>query len=62
MNITQEQKEILIKYGVKVTEDVDAVLLDLDDKITEIGFNLDYSLNEIGKKLQKLYDELYSQN
>ena len=42
--------------------DLDDVLDQLDDKITEIGFNRDYTLNEIGLKLQKLYDELYVQN
>lgn len=62
MNITDEQKEILKKYGVKVFDDVDYTLLDLDDKITEVGFNKDYSLNKIGLSLQNLYDELYNQN
>lgn len=62
MNITDEQKEQLAKYDIAVTSDIDTLLLDLDDKITEIGFNADYSLNETGAKLQKLYDELYNQN
>lgn len=62
MNITDEQKEMLAKYDIVDISDIDALLLDLDDKITEIGFNDDYSLNEIGTKLQKIYDELYNQN
>lgn len=62
MNITQEQKEVLVKYGVEIFDDVDDTLLALDDKITEIGFNRDYSLNEVGLKLQQLYDALYNQN
>lgn len=62
MNITDEQKQLLTKYGVYITGDVNTLLLDLDDKITEIGFNQDYSLNEIGLKLQRLYDQLYNQN
>lgn len=62
MNITDEQKKILSKYGISVENDIDDLLLDLDDKITEIGFNADYSLNETGAKLQRLYDELYNQN
>ena len=36
--------------------------LTLDAKITEVGFNADYSLNEKGLKLPKLYDKLYNQN
>ena len=67
MNITEEQKSILLLHIPDVNQsinngDLDDVLDQLDDKITEIGFNRDYTLNEIGLKLQKLYDELYVQN
>ncbi len=62
MSITDSQKALLTKYGVEVREDVNDTLLALDDKITEIGFNADYELNEVGLKLQNLYDELYNQN
>lgn len=67
MNITEEQKSILLLHIPDINQsinngDLDDVLDQLDDKITEIGFNRDYTLNEIGLKLQKLYDELYIQN
>lgn len=62
MSITDSQKALLTKYGVEVQEDVNDTLLALDDKITEIGFNTDYELNEVGLKLQRLYDDLYGQN
>lgn len=62
MNITDEQRKILEKYSVEVLDDVDDTLLALDDKITEVGFNADYFLNEKGRELQKLYDELYAAN
>lgn len=62
MNITDEQRKLLEKYSVEVLDDVDDTLLALDDKITEVGFNADYSLNENGRELQKLYDELYAAN
>ena len=67
MNITDEQKELLLEHLPEVDQylnsgDVDAVLDQLDDKITEIGFNKDYSLNKIGLKLQRLYDQIYIQN
>jgi len=62
MNITNTQRQLLEENGVVFTEDVDRLLLDLDDKITEVGFNPDYSLNPLGLKLQRLYDELYDQN
>ena len=62
MNITDEQRKLLEKYSVEVLDDVDDTLLALDDIITEVGFNADYSLNEKGRELQKLYDELYAAN
>ena len=62
MNITDEQRKLLEKYSVEVLDDVDDTLLALDDKITEVGFNADYSLTEKGRELQKLYDELYAAN
>ena len=67
MNIMEEQKSILLLHIPDINQsinngDLDDVLDQLDDKITEIGFNCDYTLNEIGLKLQKLYDELYVQN
>lgn len=71
MNISDSQKELLKEYGLVLPDNIDEideiekineVLLDLDDKITEIGFDSNYDLNEVGLKLQRLYDQLYNQN
>lgn len=71
MNISGSQKELLKEYGLVLPDNIDEideiekineVLLDLDDKITEIGFDSNYDLNEVGLKLQRLYDQLYNQN
>lgn len=62
MIITDKQKNIIEKYIENPSDDIDILLLDLDDKITEIGFDEEYNLNDIGIILQKLYDELYNQN
>ena len=67
LNITDDQRILLLAYLPSLREriengDIDIVLDELDSKITEIGFNADYSLNKIGHKLQILYDELYIQN
>ncbi len=67
LNITEKQKELLLKYLEGANEyidsgDIDMVLDLLDSKITEVGFTPDYELNEIGLKLQILYDEIYNQN
>ena len=62
MIISAEQRTLLTKYIEKPSDDIDLVLLELDNKITEIGFDIDYELNNIGIELQRLYDELYNQN
>ena len=64
LNITEEQRKLFIEHlsEKELQNSIDDVLDVLDDKLTEIGFNADYSLNKVGLKLQRLYDELYSQN
>ena len=65
MRITLAQKAALIKYGVKIYDDVDETLIAISDRILEIGFlpGDDYDLlNKTGLKMRKLYDELYEQN
>lgn len=67
LNISNEQRKLLIKYlpdmeNCITTSDIDTVLDRLDNKITEKGFTPEYELNEVGLKLQRLYDELYNQN
>ncbi len=67
LKISDDQQKLLLTYLPSLREsiysgDIDTVLDELDAKITEVGFNNDYSLNKIGLSLQKLYDELYNQN
>ena len=62
MNLTQIQKELLEENGINITDDINDLLLDLDAKITEIGFDKNYNLNSVGLELQKLYDQIYYQN
>jgi hypothetical protein len=62
MNINPEQINILKKYGIKPGNHIDDILEELDDKITEVGFDDEYELTEDGLKLQLLYDQLYNQN
>ena len=50
------------KYLKKSYTEIYQLLLDLDDKITEIGFDENYDINEEGILLQRLYDDLYYQN
>ena len=67
LKLNEKQKELLLRYlpelgNSVVAGDINSVLDKLDEKITEIGFNADYSLNKVGLQLQRLYDELYDQN
>ena len=62
MNITEKQKELVKIYLKKSYTEIYQLLLDLDDKITEIGFDENYDINEEGILLQRLYDDLYYQN
>ena len=62
MNITEKQKELVKKYLKKSYTEIYQLLLDLDDKITEIGFDENYDINEEVILLQRLYDDLYYQN
>jgi len=67
LNITDAQRQLLLEHLPDAQrhidgDDINQLLEDLDDKITEIGFDADYELNANGLKLQKLYDELYDQN
>ncbi len=62
MIITEKQKELVKTYLKKSYTDIDLLLTELDDKITEIGFDDNYDLNKDGILLQRLYDDLYYQN
>lgn len=62
MNLTPEQLELLQAYDVTITESREELLRNLDDKITEIGYNRDYTMNKVGRALLRLYNALYLQN
>lgn len=67
LNITDEQKTLLLEHITNAQEyidegNIDQLLEELDDRITEIGFDSNYELNSEGLELQKLYDEIYEQN
>ena len=63
MNITTIQKEILKKYNIPICGEINEMLLLIDAKITEIGYEANYErVNPAGRELERLYDELYDQN
>lgn len=59
--MNDEQQKILSKLIENPSDDFDDLLLQIDAKITEIGFDQNYDLNEDGLMLQKLYDEMFNQ-
>ena len=67
LNISDKQVKLLLEYLPDIQDyvfsgDIHTVLLELDDKITEVGFDADYNLNAVGLQLQELYDQLFEQN
>lgn len=63
IKVSTEQKKKISEFLGKEYYDIDTLLEDLDDKITEVGFDKDYEfLNETGLQLQNLYDQLLEQN
>lgn len=65
--VNDKQLDELSEYIPNVRNDVKSIslndfLLNLDALITEIGFDKNWELNEIGIKLQLLYDQVYRQN
>ena len=60
---TTIQKEILKKYNIPICGEINELLLLIDAKITEIGYEANYErVNSAGRELERLYDELYDQN
>lgn len=67
MIITEEQKELAAQFVPTVQRYIDEVEVDrlldaLQAKIREVGYDENHMLNETGKKLQKLCEELDEQN
>ena len=67
MIVTEEQKKLLSDKMENFDEiiksgNVNDLLIPLNDLIFMIGMNQNYDLNEMGFKLQKVYDEIYDQN
>ena len=66
LNISDKQAKLLLEYLPDIQDhvfsgDIHSVLLELDEKITEVGFDAKYNLNAAGLQLQKLYDQLFEQ-
>jgi hypothetical protein len=45
-----------------LSKSVNDILLALDDLITAEGFDVNYDLNDFGRKAQKMYDNIYNNN
>ena len=67
VKLTQDEKNFIInnlENGDRLTEamHVNDILDPLDEWILINGFNDDYSLNDIGRKAQRMYDDIYYRN
>ena len=68
MNIKNSQK-VILRFLIKDLDyvinnnDLEQILLAINDATLKYGFTKDYEhLNAIGKKLDKLYDDILEQN
>lgn len=66
IKITSEQKTILKKhlpeYENYLSGHINDLLIEIDDLIIGVGMINQDILNEDGRVLQRLYDQLYNQN
>lgn len=67
INITEEQKKYLRERSVDITDalendDLGELLLVIDDAILDNIVDHNDEPDEIGVKLQKIYDQVYNQN
>ncbi len=67
MILTDEQKKIIIENvpnGVDLIErdNLGDLLTEIDNVIVSAGMDLNYDLNDLGIKLQRIYDQIYNQN
>jgi hypothetical protein len=66
MTITAERKAFLNKYiknldKVLESDDINDLLLEIDDAILD-NLDANYNPTEVGIELQKIYDDIYSNN
>lgn len=67
INITEEQKKYLRERSVDITDalendDLGELLLVIDDAILDNIVDHNDEPDEIGVKLQRIYDQVYNQN
>ncbi len=67
MIITEKQRKFLSDKienfdEIIKSENTNDLLLPMNDLIFMIGMDKNYNLNEVGRELQKIYDEIYDQN
>lgn len=67
ISITEEQKKYLLEQSIDINDalrndDLGALLLVIDDAIVDNIVDLNDEPDEIGIKLQRIYDQIYNQN
>ncbi|MCI8828829.1 MAG: hypothetical protein HFE98_08260 [Ruminiclostridium sp.] len=67
INITEEQKKYLLEQSVDIrsaleNDDLGELLLVIDDAIVDNILDHNDEPDEIGIKLQRIYDQIYNQN
>lgn len=65
VNLTEEEKAFLKKHDAEeliLCDDVNIVLDKIDDLIMELGYDEKQDITDTGRYIEKMYDNIYSNN
>ena len=67
INLTEEEKEFLKKHTDNANElmacdDVNIILDKIDDLIMELGHDENQDITDVGRRIEKMYDNIYANN
>lgn len=67
INLTDEEKEFLKKHMSNADElmscdDVNIILDKIDDLIMELGHDENQDITDVGRRIEKMYDNIYANN
>lgn len=67
INLTEEEKEFLRNHAENAEEliscdDVNIILDKIDDLIMELGHDDNQDITDVGRRIEKMYDNIYANN
>lgn len=67
IKLTEEEKAFLLDYvdnaeELMTCDDVNVILDKIDDLIMELGHNENQDITDEGRRIEKMYDNIYNNN